>query len=281
VSAATPPNVPSSPATALQLGSGLGVTQRRVVRSEWTKLWSLRSTRWSLLVSVVGMAGLGILVSAVQMAHWNQMHADDRASFDPVDVSLGGWHIAQLAIGVLGVLLITGEYSTGQIRSTFAAVPRRLPVLWAKAGVYATITFVLMLASAFVAFLVSQPILTQHHVDTSLSSPHVLRAVFGAALFLTATGLFGLSLGALVRNTAGGIATFAGLMFVLPGLSAILPNSWGNSIDPYLPLSAGTDILTTHHDATQLGPWTGFALFVGYAFLALALSAYLLVRRDA
>ena len=231
------------------------------------------------------MAGLGIIISAVQMAHWNQMDAHDRATFDPVDVSIGGWHLAQLAIGVLGVLLITGEYSTGQIRSTFAAVPRRLPVLWAKAGVYAAITLVLMLVASFIAFLVSQPILRGHHVDTSLSSPHVLRAVVGAALFLTVTGVFGLSLGALVRNTAGGIATFAGLMFVVPGITAILPNSWGDKIDPYLPLSAGTDILAIHPDPTALGAWTGFLLFLGYALAALAISAVeravLLVRRDA
>jgi hypothetical protein len=266
---------------AARTASSTGVTLARVVRSEWTKLWSLRSTRWALLVSVVGMTGLGILVSAVQMAHWKQMSAQDRATFDPVDVSLGGWHLAQLAIGVLGVLLITGEYSTGQIRSTFAAVPRRLPVLWAKAGVYAAITLVLMLASSFAAFLISQPILRRHHVETTLSSPHVLRAVVGAALFLTATGLFGLSLGALVRNTAGGIATFAGLMFVLPGITAILPNSWGDSIDPYLPLSAGTDILTIHPDPASLAAWTGFLLFLGYSLGALALSAVLLLRRDA
>ena len=261
--------------------SATGVTFARVLRSEWTKLWSLRSTRWALLVSFVAMAGLGILISAVQMAHWSQMSRQDRATVDPVDISLGGWHLAQLAIGVLGVLLITGEYSTGQIRSTFAAVPHRLPVLWAKAAVYAVITFVLMLAASFIAFLVSQPVLRQHHVETTLSSPHVLRAVVGAALFLTVTGLFGLSLGALVRNTAGGIATFAGLMFVLPGITAILPNSWGDSIDPYLPLSAGTDILGIHSDPTALAPWTGFLLFLGYAAAALALSAVLLHRRDA
>jgi ABC-2 type transport system permease protein len=267
--------------SAAAVPSQVGVSQTRVVRSEWTKLWSLRSTRWSLLVSVVGMAGLGILVSAVQMAHWNQMDPHDRATFNPVEVSLGGWHLAQLAIGVLGVLLISGEYSTGQIRSTFAAVPHRLPVLWAKAGVYATLTFVLMLVASFVAFLVSQPILRSHHVQTTLSSPHVLRAVIGAALFLTVTGLMGVSLGALVRNTAGGIAAFAGLMFVLPGITAILPNSWGDSIDPYLPLSAGTDILGTHPNPTALSPWTGFLLFLGYALAALAVSAVLLVRRDA
>lgn len=270
----------TTPAGAGQADHLPGVSQGRVVRSEWTKLWSLRSTRWSLLVSVVGMAGLGILVSAVQMAHWNQMSFQDRATFDPVDVSLGGWHLAQLAIGVLGVLLITGEYSTGQIRSTFAAVPHRLPVLWAKAGVYAAITFVLMVVASFVAFLVSQPILRRHHVETTLSSPHVLRAVVGAALFLTVTGLLGLSLGALVRNTAAGIASFAGLMFVLPGITAILPNSWGDSIDPYLPLSAGTDILTIHHDPSALTAWPGFLLFLAYAVAALALSAFLLVRRD-
>ncbi|MDX6621898.1 MAG: type transport system permease protein [Gaiellales bacterium] len=265
-----------SPAPASQIG----VAFPRVVRSEWTKLWSLRSTRWALAVSFIGMAGLGILISAVQMAHWNQMDAHDRATFDPVDVSIGGWHLAQLAIGVLGVLLITGEYSTGQIRSTFAAVPRRLPVLWAKILVYAAITLVLMLVASFIAFLVSQPILRGHHVDTSLSSPHVLRAVLGAALFLTVTGVFGLSLGALVRNTAGGIATFAGLMFVLPGITAILPNSWGDKIDPYLPLSAGTDILTVHPDPAALGAWAGFLLFLGYALATLAISAVLLVRRD-
>jgi hypothetical protein len=259
----------------------VGVSQWRTIRSEWTKLWSLRSTRWSLLVSVIAMAGLGILVSAVQMAHWNQLHADDRQNFNPIDASLGGWHLAQLSIGVLGVLVISGEYATGQIRSTFLAVPRRLPVLWAKALVYGVVTLVLMTVASFVAFLVSQPILRQHHVGTSLSHPHVLRSVIGAALFLTATGLLGLSLGALVRNTAGGIAAFAGIMFVLPGISAILPNSWGDSIDPYLPLSAGADIVGILPDPTALSAWGGFLLFCAYAAGTLIVSAVLLVTRDA
>jgi hypothetical protein len=257
------------------------VTQGRVLRSEWTKLWSLRSTRWALLFAVVAMAGLGILVSAVQMAHWNQMSPGDRASFDPVDVSLGGWHIAQLAIGVLGVLVISGEYSTGQIRSTFAAVPRRLPVLYAKALDFGVVTAALMLPSAFVAFLVSQLILRSHHVQTSLGQPHVLRCVLGAVLYLTAVGLLGLALGALVRNTAGGIATFAGVMFVLPGVTAILPNSWGDALNPYLPLSAGAGIISVHQDAHALAPWVGFALFCGYVAAAFVLAAWLLLRRDA
>ncbi len=256
------------------------VTQLGVLRSEWTKLWSLRSTRWTLLVAVVAMVGIGIIISAVQMSHWSQMSAGDRASFNPVDVSLGGWHLAQLAIGVLGVLVISGEYSTGSIRSTFAAVPHRLPVLWAKAGVFAAVTFCLMLPSAFVAFFASQAILTDHHVQTSLTAPNVARAVVGAALFLTVLGLLGLALGALVRNTAGGIAAFAGLMFVLPGLDALLPASWSNAINPYLPLTAGSAITAIRPDSSSLSPWAGFAVFCGYTVVFGALAAYLLVRRD-
>lgn len=261
-------------------GTRIGVTQRRVIRSEWTKLWSLRSTRWALLLSVVSMAGLGIVISAVQMAHWGQMSHSDRATFNPIDVSLGGWHIAELAIGVLGVLVVTGEYTTGQIRSTFAAVPHRLPVLWAKTLVYATVTFILMLAAALIAFFVSQPILRQHHVQTSFSSPHVARSVLGAALFLTAAGVLGLALGALVRNTAAGIGTFAGVMFVLPGITAILPNSWGDSISPYLPLNAGTSIIALHADSHTLTAWPGYLLFCAYTLAALTASAILLTRRD-
>ena len=244
-------------------------------------MWSLRSTRWTLLVAVIAMVGIGIIISAVQMGHWSQMSPSDRASFNPVDVSLGGWHLARLAIGVLGVLVISGEYSTGSIRSTFAAVPRRLPVLWGKAGVFAVVTFGLMLPSAFVAFVASQAILTDHHVETSLGSPHVARAVIGSALFLTVLGLLGLALGALVRNTAGGIAAFAGLMFVLPGLDALLPASWGNAINPYLPLSAGSAIMGIRPDSSSLSPWAGFAVFCGYTVVLGALAAYLLVRRDA
>jgi hypothetical protein len=257
------------------------VTQRRVARSEWTKLWSLRSTRWSLLLAVVAMAGLGIVFGAVQMAHWSGMSAHDKATFDPVGTALGGWHIAQLAICVLGVLVISGEYSTGMIRSTFAAVPRRLPVLWAKTGVYCAVVFGLMLPSAFLTFFVTQAILRQHHVQTTIGAPHVLRAVIGVALFLTITALLGLALGFLVRNTAGGIAGFAGIMFVLPGITAILPHSWGDSVNPYLPLSAGTTILSLHPDPGSLAPWTGLLLFFGYAALAMAVAACLLVRRDA
>ena len=255
------------------------VTLPRVVRSEATKLASLRSTRWSMLLAVVAMAGLGILISAVRMANYGS--AADRRPIDPLDISLAGWHLAQLAIGVLGVLVVSGEYSTGLIRSTFAAVPRRLPVLWAKMLVFGTATLLVMLPCAFVAFFGSQSILTRHHLQTTLSSPHVLRAVIGAALFLAATGLLGLALGALLRNTAGAIATFAGVMFVIPGITAILPSSWSDALDPYLPLNAGTGLMNVQQGANALGPWTGFAVYLGYVAVLTAAAAWLLVRRDA
>jgi ABC-2 type transport system permease protein len=257
------------------------VTQTRVIRSEWTKLWSLRSTRWTLAVAILGMAGLGPLIATIQMNRWNQMSPGDRLHFNPINTGLGGYHFAQLAIGVLGVLVLSGEYSTGQIRSTFMAVPKRLPVLWAKAGTFATVTFVLMLVSGLVAFLVSQSILTQHHVQTSLGHAPALRSWVGAALYLAVLSVLALSLGAIVRNTAGGIALFAGLLFVVPGLAAILPTSTQNAINPYLPSVAGTGILSGTRDAYTFSPWGGFALFCGYTLLALIVAAVLMRRRDA
>ena len=182
---------------------------------------------------------------------------------------------------MLGVLVLSGEYSTGQIRSSFMAVPKRLPVLWAKAGTFAAVTFVLMLISGLIAFLASQSILTQHHVQTSLSHAPALRAWVGAALYLAVLSVLALSLGAIVRNTAGGIALFAGLLFVVPGLAAILPTSTQNAINPYLPSVAGTGLLSGTRDAYTFSPWGGFALFCGYTVLALVIAAFLMKRRDA
>ena len=257
------------------------VTQVHVIRSEWTKLWSLRSTRWSLLFAVIAMAGLGVLIAAVSMGRWSHLSPQDRASFDSIDRSLGGYHLAQLAIGVLGVLVISGEYSTGMIRSSLMAVPRRLPVLWAKIAVFASVTFLLMLASALIAFFTAQSILTEHHVNVTLSHPHALRTLVGTVLFMTVTGILCVALGTIIRSTAGAIATFAGLLFVLPGIVNILPSEIGNSINPYLPSSAGGAIARAVPDPHTLSPWVGFAVYCGYTLFLLALAAYLLVRRDA
>lgn len=255
------------------------VTQARVVRSEWTKLWSLRSTRWSLLAGFIAMAGLGILVAAVQMGRWTQLQPAERAAYNSLDPAVGGWHLAQLAIGVLGVLVISGEYSTGMIRSSLMAVPRRLPVLWAKIGVFAVVTFALMLLATLISFFGVQAIVSQRNLQHSLGDPGALRVVLGTALFLTALGVMATGIGALVRNTAGGIALFVGLLFVLPGITAILPASVADSISPYLPLNAGTTVV--FENSNHLSPWGGFALFCGYAAVAVAAGAISLLRRDA
>lgn len=253
-----------------------------VLRSEWTKLWTLRSTRWSLLFAFVAMAGLGPLVAAVQMSRWSQLQAHDRLAYDSINTAVGGYHLSQLAIGVLGVLVITGEYSTGMIRSSLMAVPRRLPVLWAKVIVFAAVSFVLMLIASLISFYAVQALVTQHHVQHALGDPGALRTVIGAALFQTALGVLCVGLGAILRNTAGGIATFVGLLFVLPGISAILPASVDSAISPYLPLTAGTTVAShTFDNPNHLTVWGGFGLFCAYAALAVVLGAITMLRRDA
>jgi ABC-2 type transport system permease protein len=257
------------------------VTQARVLLSEWTKIRSLRSTIFSLLAAVVFIVGLAILVPMVTVSHWPPRDPREALGFDPTTRTLSGIFLAQLAVGVLGVLLITGEYATGMIRATFAAVPARLPVLWAKAAVFAAVTLVLMVPTVLGAFLIGQSILTSKHLQTNLSNPGVLRAVIGAALFLTVVGLLGIGLGALLRNTAGGISTLFGLLFVLPIIVRFLPSSWSDPINKYLPSNAGEAITHVHPDPTLLAPWTGFGLFCGYAVVVLIAAAISLRMRDA
>jgi ABC-2 type transport system permease protein len=270
---ATPTRSPASPPKK--------VTQARVLLSEWTKIRSLRSTIFSLLAAIVFIVGLAILVPMVTVSHWPPRDPREALGFDPTTRTLSGIFLAQLAIGVLGVLLITGEYATGMIRATFAAVPARLPVLWAKAAVFAAVTLVLMVPTVLGAFLIGQSILASKHLQTNLSSPGVLRAVIGAALFLTVVGLLGIGLGALLRNTAGGISTLFGLLFVLPIIVRFLPSSWSDPINKYLPSNAGEAITHVHPDPTLLAPWTGFGLFFGYAAVILIAAAISLRMRDA
>jgi hypothetical protein len=201
------------------------------------------------------------------------------AQFEPVARSLGGVQLAQLAIGVLGVLVVTGEYATGMIRSSLMAVPRRVPVLGAKLVVFGACTFVLTLVSAFVAFLLGQQLLGAH--GTTLSAPGALRAVIGVALYLTVVAALAVGLGFLLRSTAGGIATLVGLLLVLPGLGRLLPTSWQNHILPYLPSNAGAGVWAVRSDPGMLGTWTGFAVFCAWAVAALVLGAVVLKRRDA
>jgi ABC-2 type transport system permease protein len=257
------------------------VTQARVMLSEWTKLRSLRSSVLSLLAAVVFILGFSALVPAVIAAHWPPHDPADALSFDPTAVSLAGVFLAQLAIGVLGVLVVTGEYASGMIRATFAAVPRRLPVLWAKAVVFGTTALVVSVPAVIVAFLIGQSILSSQQIDTSLGSTGVLRAVIGTALYLTVVGVFGLALGALIRNTAGAIATLFGALFVLPVIVHFLPSSWSDRISKYLPSDAGQAVTRVHHETNTLSPWVGLLVFALYAAVALIAAGVALRRRDA
>ncbi len=268
-----------SAVTAAPLRAG-PVTQRHVTVSEWTKLRSVRSTRWSLLVSLLLIIGIGILVCVIFASRWPHLGLAERARFHPLRANLAGVNFAQLAVGVLGVLTITAEYTTGMIRASFSAVPKRLPVLWGKALVFGAVAFAISLPAVFIVFFAGQSILSGQHINIGISHPGVVRALFGAPLYLTVMGLFGLGLGAILRSTAGGISALAAVVFVLPPIISLLPTSVSNSVDPYLPSNAGGAIWTITPDPSTLAPWAGFAVFCAYAVAALAVAAILMVRRD-
>lgn len=254
------------------------VTQAGAIRSEWIKLRSVRSTVAALAFSSAFIVAEGLIIAAA--TNWNTMSAADRAAFDPIGLSLRGVGFAQFTVGVLGVLVITGEYATGMVRATFCAVPRRLPVLWAKAVVFAPVAFAVSLIASLTAFLGSQAIYGAHGVG--LGAPGAARAVLGAALSVTGTGLLGLGLGFLIRSTAGGIAAVTGLTFVLEIFRVFLPTSWRQSVVPYFPGEAARAIYAVAPDNENvLHPWPGLAVFCGYAAVAIAGAAFALRRRDA
>jgi ABC-type transport system involved in multi-copper enzyme maturation permease subunit len=262
----------------------LKVTQWRVIVSEWTKFRSLRSTLWTLGVGVVLGIGFSLIAATVTGARWASMSLADRAGRHPLDIALVGVRFSQLAFGVLGVLVISGEYSTGMIRASIGAVPKRLPVLWGKIAVFGFVTLVLAIPIVLAGFFGSQAILEHaYHIPylkLSFGAHGVARAVIGGALYLTVMGIFALGLGAITRNTAGGLTLFAAIIFVIPPLLFILPTSWNDAISKYLPSNAGAEIFQMNHGSNDLHPWPGFLLFCGYTAIVIAIAAVLLVRRD-
>ncbi|MFL6139577.1 MAG: ABC transporter permease [Frankiaceae bacterium] len=256
------------------------VTLRRVAASEWVKLRSLRSTYWTLGVGVVFMVGIGLLFCAVAAAQWDSVTSSEN-DFDAAAASLAGIYLSQLAVATLGVLVMTSEYSTGMIRATLSAVPRRLPVLAAKVVVFGAVVLVVLGIATLAAFSGGQALLASVHGGASLGDPGVARAVLGAVLFLTVIGILGVGLGGLVRNTAGSLAILFGLLFVLPIVAAVLPGSWGSRVSPYLPGNAGMAVMARTHEHGTLGPWSGFALFCGYAAAVVVVAGLLLRARDA
>jgi hypothetical protein len=260
------------------------VTQLRVARSEWTKLSSLRSTYYAAVTTTVLLIGFGVGDCARIASRWSEENVAERglerADFNGLTSSLIGVKIAVLGIAVLGVLTITGEYSTGMSRATFAAVPRRLPVLWAKLGTSLLLALAISVSATLVAFFAGQAVLSEHGLQASFFHGSTARVVLGAALYMTLAGLFALGLGAVLRNTAAAISAFILIMYALPKVVEGLPSEWSSTIFPYLPSSAGEAIMETGHSHVTLSPWVGLLVFAGYAAAAIALAALLLVRRD-
>jgi ABC-2 type transport system permease protein len=256
------------------------VTQVRVVRSEWAKLRALRSTWWCALIAVVLIVGLGAAITGSGTPY--KISAGNSAA-GGMTVSLVGILFAQLVLGMLGVLLFSGEYGTGMIRATLAVVPTRLPVLWAKVIVLAGLMLPVTLLAAMAEFFVATALESSRGGSAiSLTEPGVLREVIGASLYLTVIAIIGVALGALLRRTAAGLGVFAGAFLVVPLVAAYLPASI-KGFAPYLPSNAGGTIWGAGKlfGGQQLGPWTGFAVLCGYAVVLTALAAWRLRRRDA
>jgi ABC-2 type transport system permease protein len=255
------------------------VTLAGALRSEFTKIRSVRSTYWTLLAMFVVVVGFGALASA------GAAHGPHGPFFDPTRQSLAGLYIGQLIIGVLGVLVISSEYSTGMIRTTLTTNPHRGVMIAAKGIVFTMVALVTSLVTAFAAFFLGQALMSSDHISTTIGSPNVLRAVIGGALFLTACGVLAFGLGLLIRHSAGGIGAMVGLLFVVTILVNFLPQSWQNHVDKWIPALAGGQVwMTTPNppgNTPMYGPWPSFAILCGYAAIAVAAAVILFRRRDA
>jgi ABC-2 type transport system permease protein len=267
-------------ATAAPSPVGFG----RLMMSEWTKIRSVRSTVWSLILLVVLNLGFTALFVGLTIASWDDMDAGDRAGVlaDPTSTILGsGFFLSQLTICVLGVMVIGSEYSTGMIRASVLAVPRRLPMLWAKSVVFALLVLVLGVVVSFASFFIGAAIL-HDKAPVALGDSGVFRAVVGGGLYLAMLGLFSLSIGAIVRHTAAGITGVIGFVLVLAPLAQLLPGSTGDHVHAYLPSEAGHLIAQAHQARTDLlTPWQGYGVFALWTALLLLIAAVLLKRRDA
>ena len=256
-----------------------------LLRSEWTKLRTVRSTTWSLVATAVLTIAIGILATGSEASRWAHSNLGDRMAFDPTSLSLAGFLFGQLAIGVLGVLVVSAEYSTGTIRATFGAIPHRNMVLAAKVIVFTAVAFVLGEVLSFASFFIGQAILSGTTPTATLNEPGVLRAVVGGGLFLTVLGLFALGLGAIIRHSAGSITAFVAIFFVIPLIVEALPSSIKDAVGKYLPDNIGATMTTVKQgfrtDVPTFSPWVSFGLLCAYAAVALVIGGILLARRDA
>jgi len=260
---------------------------RGTLRSELTKIRSVRSTYWSLIALTLITIGIGAVLCFAKAQHFSQLpvaaQRAQRASeiSSATEVSLFGLLLGQMVIAVLGALAITSEYSTGMVRTSLSVMPRRGVLLGAKAAVFAAVALVTGLVTSFVSYFLGQAILSGQHINSTLADPGVLRAVVGGGLFLAVCGLLSFGLGAMLRHSAGAITASIALLFVVSTLSNFLPPSWAVHVDKWLPFNAGGAIWQNVSAPSMFSPWTGFALFCGYAAIALIGGLILFRRRDA
>jgi ABC-2 type transport system permease protein len=262
------------------------VTFGGLMKSEWIKFWTIRSTLWTLSVSAVVIIGLALLASLAML------HDGHGTGNTPLDAFGGTAIFGPLAVAVLGALTITGEYSTGMIRSSFAAEPRRLPVIWAKGIVLAGTVLVTTALAVAVAALLQWVIYQDKNFFVDATDPQVVRALLGQALYVAAVALFAYALGVLLRNSAAAIATVLGVLLVVPIVLQLLPwHVLQHDVMPFLPNVAGSQILLTdsqiHESAVRnpefvtLGAWQGYAVLLAYVVVVMVPAAILVKRRDA
>ena len=277
--ATTTRQAPLLPAPSGQAGFG------GTLRSEFTKIGSVRSTYWTLLMLLAVSVGIGAAISAAVAGGWSQPPPPPPAPpdvYDATQVSLAALLIlGQLVIVVLGALVLTAEYSTGMIRTSLIAMPRRIVLYAAKAVAFAAAALAVSLATAFTAFYLGQALLARSHHSAALAGPGVLRAVIGSALYITLCGLFAFAAAAIIRNTAATITAMIGLLFVIPALVNLLP--WRNDLVRWLPSSAARAISATvgGQDPHLFSPWGQFAMFAVYTAVLLVVGGILFRKRDA
>lgn len=250
---------------------------RRVIRSEWIKFRTLRST-----LAVLGTAAFGLVAIALIIAYNTRHLSADLQPDDHVQSStMQGYYLGQLLIGALGVLFVSGEYSTGMIRSTLVGVPRRVPVLWAKLVVFVTVTAVTMVGSCVIAFLAAQALISHYRPGYSLTDPGVLRVVLGTGVYLTLIGIIGAALAWIVRSTPGALVAYIAVILVLPVLFGTVLGTWGKDIAKFMPSQAGASFVSNLREPDSLSPWTGLSVLALWVALGVTISALELRRRDA
>jgi ABC-2 type transport system permease protein len=246
------------------------------LHSEWTKIRTVRSTFWTLLITMVITIGLGVLIALGSSSHPSTGGDDDWTA-----ISMSGLFFGQLVIVVFGAMALTAEYSTGMIRTSLTSQPRRATLFWAKSTVVTAVALAVGLICSFASFFFATSIYSGHGIHVSLSDQGVLRAVFGGGLYMAASALLAFGLGAILRHTAGAITASVGLLFILFILVQFLPGNWRHDIGKWIPFNAGLQIISTRPQDDMLSPWAGFGVFLIYVAVAVIGGAIVMGKKDA